>query len=99
MVKKNKRTKFYFPPQFQECTVLVNPRIVAIDNIRCGIFLECIGHDAKTLSAITIIRVEPADDLSRSHLEALVQRLALAVIGLRDPTQVAPSRTASIISQ
>ena len=56
----------------------------AVEEVGVGVLGEGGGDEGELAGEVPLVRVEPGDDVARRAAEALVDRVGLAVVGLRD---------------
>jgi hypothetical protein len=90
VVPEDEVTKINLAANLKDATVLVNPCIVTVNKVNFRKPSECLEDCLEASRPIPVVGVEPPDYVAGRQLEAFVERVALAMIWLRDPTEMLP---------
>jgi hypothetical protein len=82
MVEQNELTELNLTPELKCTPTFINPCVIAVDYVYIRAILKYSGHIIYAAGTITIIRVQPSNNVATRLCKTLIQRVALAVIRL-----------------
>src|ERR1700729_139693 len=75
MIKEDEGTEFDLPSDLNRRAILFYRQVVSIDDVDLGIVFKRLDYPLKAARPIAIVRVQPANDISRCSLKPLIHRL------------------------
>src|SRR5205823_4227083 len=85
MIKKDEGVELDLAPDFERSSSPIHHEVITIDNIGIGVVSERLHNMLKTISSITVVRVQPTEYLAACSPKTFIQCLTLTAIILREP--------------
>jgi hypothetical protein len=95
-VGQKETAEFDLTADAEESASLIDHGVVAKYNVRPNVLFERIYDLFKTMGAVTVIRVKPANNITSYTLKSLIQRIALTPVWFGNPAQIFPPRLRTV---
>ena len=82
----------------ERSAVGVDPEAVAVDHLPVGMFNKDLGHLVQGPGFVQVVGAQPAEDVAGRAVEALYERVGLALVRLANPVRDICSEYRSMIS-